>query len=706
MGFKEMGYALPAIQNTVSTIGNIQQMDMMRKKFEQEQTLNAPQIRMAKMREQIAGRKIKINSIEDYGQLSDILPGITEGMARDPTFFQKFHKTAQNYGIFDADGTTTVGQLQGLFEAGMANKEMAYEWAIKDQLGQAKKGFATAMQEQQEAIDKYGPGSPQAQKAAQKAVLFSKTINGINGKWESAVQYFQNPYTGEITGVDKSTGQGFNVPIGGTGGMGSGVTGGFQPGAGGGGYQTGSVPREIDDGFTTASRAIPEEINGYLTAAANQFGVDPQLVKAVAGTESLWAKDPVRATSTKGAKGLMQVMPETYAAIKKELSEQYGMTLSDDPYDPSSNAFAGAYYLRKMLDEFGGNVEMALAAYNAGPEAVKKYGGIPPYAETQKYVPQIMASMRGDTVTPARGAGPEYPQTATDAGGVDPIISKNQRIIDESQALIERISATPPTSKAQEISQSKKIAALQSRITNAQKEIDRQDKRATDYNKENQLSGDAKNLEIILGRKPTVEELREYKKAASTTINVGDKRESKFMEEFTGKVLPKLHEEAMADKDAIGRFDMTIDLLKKSGDDITGVSGAIKRFAAPYATALGINTDKMTDAQILNVLFSAQAGSLRKEIVGPGQVSNFEQQILQGVSGGSISTATGAMALMEYYRNQKVKRIGDVNERIKAAAAIPGYENLPGIYPPIEIGAGKNDSPATADDYLKSIGVQ
>jgi hypothetical protein len=108
--------------------------------------------------------------------------------------------------------------------------------------------------------------------------------------------------------------------------------------------------------------------------AASRVGVDPRLVRAVIQVESAYRAS---ARSRKGAMGLMQLMPET--------ARRYAVA---DPYDPGSNIDAGIRHLKTLLDRF--ELSLALAAYNAGEAAVERFRGIPPYAETQSYVRQVL----------------------------------------------------------------------------------------------------------------------------------------------------------------------------------------------------------------------------------------------------------------------------------------------------------------------------
>ena len=125
--------------------------------------------------------------------------------------------------------------------------------------------------------------------------------------------------------------------------------------------------------------------------AAGIHGLPEELIASVIHTESAFQ---ARAESPKGAQGAMQIMPQT----QREL----GLT---DPFDPEANVLAGCAYLRRQLDRFG-SLELALAAYNAGPANVKKYGGIPPFPETRDYVARVKSRFK-DSKRHQEGAGPK-----------------------------------------------------------------------------------------------------------------------------------------------------------------------------------------------------------------------------------------------------------------------------------------------------------
>jgi len=119
----------------------------------------------------------------------------------------------------------------------------------------------------------------------------------------------------------------------------------------------------------------------HIEEAAAHHGVSPALVKAVIQVESEW---DTLAVSSKGARGLMQLMPFT--------AERFGVA---DSFDARQNIFGGVRYLRLLLDQFGGDVDLALAGYNAGENAVVRYGGVPPFKETRSYVDKIQALLTG-----------------------------------------------------------------------------------------------------------------------------------------------------------------------------------------------------------------------------------------------------------------------------------------------------------------------
>ena len=114
---------------------------------------------------------------------------------------------------------------------------------------------------------------------------------------------------------------------------------------------------------------------------SSEFSVDPKLVKAVIRNESCFDRT---ATSSAGAEGLMQLMPATAKSLGVE-----------DSFQPQQNIRGGVEYLSELVTRYHNNLTLALAAYNAGPGAVAKYDGVPPYPETQKYIKRVMKSYRG-----------------------------------------------------------------------------------------------------------------------------------------------------------------------------------------------------------------------------------------------------------------------------------------------------------------------
>ena len=130
---------------------------------------------------------------------------------------------------------------------------------------------------------------------------------------------------------------------------------------------------------------------------AARYGVSTRLVHAVISTESAYNPGAI---SAKGARGLMQLMPET--------AKRYGV---HDALDATENIRAGVAHLRDLLDDFGGDTRLAVAAYNAGQKAVEKYSGVPPFSETREYVKRVMEKLgaRKGLVREAGGGGPRSP---------------------------------------------------------------------------------------------------------------------------------------------------------------------------------------------------------------------------------------------------------------------------------------------------------
>ncbi|MFD1929141.1 lytic transglycosylase domain-containing protein [Sporosarcina siberiensis] len=129
----------------------------------------------------------------------------------------------------------------------------------------------------------------------------------------------------------------------------------------------------------THSTHLNSDYTSIIKQAAEKFNLPEKLISAVIKTESNFKNSVV---SRSGAEGLMQLMPGTakFLGVK-------------DSFDPVQNITGGAKYLRQMLNQFGGDTKLALAAYNAGPGNVKKYGGIPPFKETKDYVQKVLGHL-------------------------------------------------------------------------------------------------------------------------------------------------------------------------------------------------------------------------------------------------------------------------------------------------------------------------
>ena len=123
-------------------------------------------------------------------------------------------------------------------------------------------------------------------------------------------------------------------------------------------------------------RYSPAKYDEIIAEASRQYGVSVPLIKAIIKAESDF--NP-KAVSRKGAKGLMQIMPQNFKPLGIE-----------DPFDPSQNIHAGARYFKQMYDRFNGKLALSLAAYNAGPNAVERYKTVPPYEETEEYVRRVL----------------------------------------------------------------------------------------------------------------------------------------------------------------------------------------------------------------------------------------------------------------------------------------------------------------------------
>lgn len=130
--------------------------------------------------------------------------------------------------------------------------------------------------------------------------------------------------------------------------------------------------------FASTHTAAPQELDKIVMDAAQKHHVDPELIRAVITTESSWNS---AAVSSKGAEGLMQLVPGT--------AKQMGV---GNVFDPAQNVDGGVRYLRMLLERYNGDLDKALAAYNAGPGAVDRFGGVPNFRETRDYVRKVTST--------------------------------------------------------------------------------------------------------------------------------------------------------------------------------------------------------------------------------------------------------------------------------------------------------------------------
>ena len=152
---------------------------------------------------------------------------------------------------------------------------------------------------------------------------------------------------------------------------------------------------------TSTTASVPTDLMSIFQEAAQTYGIDVNLLTAIARQESNFTAS---ATSSSGAMGIMQLMPATAQGL--------GV---NDAYNPYENIMGGAKYISQLLSRYNGDVSLALAAYNAGSGNVAKYGGIPPFAETQNYVSKVLGYYQDSTVTGSNTAAASGTVTANNA---------------------------------------------------------------------------------------------------------------------------------------------------------------------------------------------------------------------------------------------------------------------------------------------------
>jgi hypothetical protein len=178
---------------------------------------------------------------------------------------------------------------------------------------------------------------------------------------------------------------------------------------------------------STSKIEQPLDLNEVVKAASGTYSLDPDLVNSVIRAESGFN---VRAVSPKGAQGLMQLMPQTASNLGVQ-----------NAFDPRANVEGGTRYLRELLERYNFDLIKALAAYNAGPQRVEQYGGVPPYYETKAYVARIVRDFNKKKLAAKNAAPPAQKRAANKSSGAHALASKTKASSLQTQAKV--IAAQP-----------------------------------------------------------------------------------------------------------------------------------------------------------------------------------------------------------------------------------------------------------------------
>lgn len=211
-------------------------------------------------------------------------------------------------------------------------------------------------------------------------------------------------------------------------------------------FQEGQLPKR--------SRTPSTMYETLIHSTAKEHGMDPALIQAVIQAESNF--DPY-AVSRKGAQGLMQLLPQTAWALSVQ-----------NPFDPKANIKGGTSYLRQLLDRFSGDLSLALAAYNAGEDAVLRYGGIPPYQETKQYVTKVLSLYNKKAPSPPSNASSKNSK-AKAPNKNQPPPSRVYRFIDENGLVF--YSNIPPLAARKRAGSTKAQSPQAEEITRDESEI-------------------------------------------------------------------------------------------------------------------------------------------------------------------------------------------------------------------------------------------